>query len=98
MTDEPARKPLTDFRVVKALNGGWILTPNDRDPGYRPDAHAFTTAADMLAALPELIGALSDKEAAMIAWLDAERQILGMGSLGGPISGHGTDRLVPRGV
>jgi hypothetical protein len=100
MVDESARKPLTDFRVVKALNGGWILTPNDRDPGYRPDAHAFTNAADMLAALPGLIGAVPDNEAAMIARLDAARRALGVGSLmaASVDAGPTVNRLVPRGV
>jgi hypothetical protein len=96
MADQTS-KPLTDFRVLKALNGGWILTPNDRDPGCWPDAHAFTNAADMLAALPGLIGAVPDNEAAMIARLDAERQILGRGSLmtASVDAGPTVDRLVP---
>lgn len=54
MSDE--RKPLTDFRMTKTLNGGWVIMVGSGDYGGRPDTHAFTSSADMLDALPELIG------------------------------------------
>jgi hypothetical protein len=54
---EQTAKPLSEFKVTKALNGGWVVMPFDGDMGRRLDVHAFSTAADMLAALPGLIGA-----------------------------------------
>jgi hypothetical protein len=97
MADQTS-KPLERFTARRTRNGGWIIGEDGSDRGMMYPEHAFTTAADMLAALPGLIGAVPDNEAAMIARLDAARRALGMGSLGGPISGPGTDRLVPRGV
>lgn len=102
MVEQPAR-PLTDFRVVKALNGGWILTPNDRDPGFRPDAHAFTTAADMLAALPGLIGETSERDEARLERLTMDMvasecgRSIGTPSSLGAVGYQGVPhRLVPR--
>jgi len=51
------RKPLTDFRLHRTQNGGWVISElNDqRDMGMRPFMYSYSSDADMLAALPGLI-------------------------------------------
>jgi hypothetical protein len=51
------RKPLTAFKARRAQNGGWIIYEDMGDLGGFPISHAYTSDRDMLAALPELIGA-----------------------------------------
>jgi hypothetical protein len=55
MPDQSERAALTDFRITKAANDGWVISVG-HDHGMRPDTYAFTTATDMLMALPALIG------------------------------------------
>lgn len=53
MADTP--KSLTELHCRKASNGGWIIH-TDPDLNRAGGQYAFTSAADMLAALPEMIG------------------------------------------
>lgn len=49
-------RPLTDFRLTRSLNGGWILSVSVSF-ATQADTYSYSSDHDMLAALPELIGA-----------------------------------------
>jgi len=54
MTDQ--RTNYTRINIERAGNGGWIVTDSPSEFGVRFVIGAYTSSADMLGALPEILG------------------------------------------
>lgn len=56
MADE--HKPLTDMRMFRTVNGGWVIRTDHDDFGRSTSGgtYSYSSDKDMLEALPDLIG------------------------------------------